>query len=152
MTQLLQILNFFKRRGQTLSAVLRPDPMVRVPIAISFGAMAGALSRYYLTLGFNEWFGTAFPFGTGFINGSGAFMMGFFATLAIERTLISPDLRLAIAVGFLGSYTTFSSYELDSEKLLTTETWDITSLYWIGSAILGVLCLEVGTYLARRWP
>ncbi|MDA0268910.1 MAG: CrcB family protein, partial [Cyanobacteria bacterium] len=84
--------------------------MVRVPIAISFGAMAGALSRYYLTLGFNEWFGTAFPFGTGFINGSGAFMMGFFATLAIERTLISPDLRLAIAVGFLGSYTTFSSY------------------------------------------
>ena len=125
---------------------------VRVPLAISLGAIAGALSRYYLTLYCNQWLGTSFPFGTFFVNISGAFIMGFFTTLAVERTTISPDLRLAIAVGFLGSYTTFSSYQLDADKLLIFRHWEITILYWIGSAILGVLSLELGTYLARRWP
>lgn len=125
---------------------------VRLPLAISFGAIAGALTRYYLTLSFNQWLGTVFPFSTFFINLSGALVMGFFTTLALERTVISPDLRLIIAVGFLGSYTTFSSYELDAERLLITGRWAITSLYWISSAILGVLCLELGSYLARRLP
>ncbi|NUN66991.1 fluoride efflux transporter CrcB (plasmid) [Pseudanabaena biceps] len=128
------------------------NPNLRAPLAISFGAIAGALSRYYLTLGFNQWLGMAFPFGTFFINLSGAFVMGFFSTLALERTVISPDLRLIIAVGFLGSYTTFSSYELDAEKLLTIANLEITSLYWLGSAMFGVLCLQLGSYLARRLP
>lgn len=133
----------------TLFAFLRLN---RLPLTISLGAVTGALTRYYLTLGFNEWLGMAFPVGTLFINLSGALVMGFFVTLAVERSLISPDLRLAIAVGFIGSYTTFSSYELDAEKLFKTETWSISLLYWIGSAIWGVLCLQLGTYLARRLP
>ena len=141
--------NWFR---QGIEVLWSSHPAVRAPLAISFGAIAGALSRYYLTLGFNQWLGTAFPFGTFFINLSGAFVMGFFVTMALERSVISPDLRLAIAVGFLGSYTTFSSYQLDAEKLLTTGSWEITSLYWMGSAVLGLLCLELGSYLARRLP
>jgi CrcB protein len=121
-------------------------------LAISLGAIAGALSRYYLTLGFSDWLGPAFPFGTLFINLSGALVMGFVATLALERALISPEFRLAITVGFLGSYTTFSSYQLDAEKLLTTSSWQITLLYWLGSAVWGIVCLELGAYLARRLP
>jgi CrcB protein len=153
MNTLQQMLNAVKQSGLALYAFLHPNrPMVRVPLAISLGAVGGALCRYYFTLGFNHSLGTAFPFGTFFINLSGAFVMGFFVTLALERTLISPDLRLAITVGFLGSYTTFSSYELDTKKLLTTGTSGIALLYWLGSAILGVLCLELGTYLARRLP
>ncbi|MBD2001281.1 fluoride efflux transporter CrcB [Leptolyngbya sp. FACHB-541] len=113
--------------------------------------IAGALNHYYLALGFNQWLGTAFPFGTFAINLSGSFLMGFFTHLAVERSLISPDLRLIIAVGFPGSYTTFSTYELDAEKLLTVGTWQML-LYWIGSALLGVLCLELGSFLARRLP
>lgn len=137
--------------AQGVQSLLRSgNANVRVPLAISFGAIAGALSRYYLTLGFNQWLGTAFPFGTFVINLSGALFMGFFTHLAVERSIIPPDLRLIIAVGFLGSYTTFSTYELDAEKLLMDEQWQITSLYWIGSALLGVLCLELGSYLARR--
>jgi CrcB protein len=121
-------------------------------LAISFGAIAGALSRYYLTRFFYQWLGTSFPFGTFVINLSGAFLMGFFTTLALERTIISPDLRLTIAVGFLGSYTTFSSYELEAKNLLMTGNWGLSSLYWFGSTILGVLFLEVGGYLARKFP
>jgi len=89
--------------GQAIRSILEAvSPTVRVPLAISLGAIAGALSRYYLSLGFNQWLGTAFPFGTFCINLSGAFIMGFFATLAIEGRIRSPELRLAIAVGFLG--------------------------------------------------
>lgn len=125
---------------------------IRGPIAISLGAIAGALSRYYLTLEVSQWLGTAFPLGTFLVNLSGAFAMGLFATLTLERTIILPELRLMIAVGFLGSFTTFSSYELESEQLLVTRSLTVTSLYWLGSAILGVICLELGTYLARRLP
>jgi CrcB protein len=146
-------MDWFNQKGKALYSVLQfSNPAVRVPLGISFGAVAGALSRYYLTLGFARWLGDAFPFGTFFINLSGAFVMGFFVTLAVERTVISPDIRLIIAVGFLGSYTTFSSYELEAEKLLMNENWEITLLYWIGSPILGWLCLEFGSYLARKLP
>jgi CrcB protein len=153
MNERQRALNWFNQGRKALRYFLQSDrPIVRIPLAISLGAIAGALSRYYLTLGFRQWLGTAFPFGTFFINLSGAFAMGFFITLALERTIISPDLRLTIAVGFLGSYTTFSSYQLDAEKLLTTGGWELTSLYWMGSAVLGVVCLELGSYLARRLP
>lgn len=127
-------------------------PQVRVPLAISLGSIAGALSRYYLTSNINQWLGTAFPFSTFLINLSGAFLMGFFTTMALERTIISPEVRLLVAVGFLGSYTTFSSYELDTKNLLITGQWGITLWYWIGSTILGVICLEIGSYLARKLP
>lgn len=125
---------------------------IRIPMGISLGAISGALSRYYLTTALSQQLGTAFPYSTLFVNLSGAFLMGLFVTLAIEKFILSPEIRLAIATGFLGSYTTFSSYELDAEKLFVSRSWGITSLYWIGSAILGVLCLELGTYLARRLP
>lgn len=145
-------MSWMAKSGQEIRSILRlSNANVRVPLAISFGAIAGALSRYSLTLGFNHWLGTAFPFGTFVINLSGAFLMGFFTHLAVERSLISPDLRLVIAVGFLGSYTTFSTYELDADKLLAVRHWEMP-LYWIGSALLGVLCLEFGSFLARRLP
>ena len=88
------------------------DPVIRSPIAISLGAIPGALCRYYISLYFSRWFGTDFPFGTFFINLTGAFLMGVFVTVTLERSLTSLDLRLLIAVGFLGSYTTFSTYAL----------------------------------------
>lgn len=128
------------------------NPGVRAPLAISFGAVPGALSRYYLNLLFTQWLGSNFPYGTFVINISGALIMGFFATLALERTPISPDLRLLIAVGFLGSYTTFSTYALDTDTLLRAERLGTALFYWAGSAILGVLSLEVGSFLARRLP
>ncbi|WP_414578558.1 fluoride efflux transporter CrcB [Anabaena sp. CCY 9402-a] len=95
------------------------QPSVRNPVAVSLGAIAGALSRYYFSLWFAQRFGTSFPYGTFFINISGCLAMGFFFTLALERVaIISPELRLLVAVGFLGAYTTFSTYALDTVNLL----------------------------------
>jgi fluoride exporter len=126
------------------------DPNLRAPIAISLGAIAGALSRYYLTLWFAQRFGTAFPYGTFFINLTGCLIMGFFVTFSLERVvIISPDVRLMITTGFLGAYTTFSTYGLESNNLLGERNFPAFSFYWAGSAILGLICVQLGVILAR---
>lgn len=126
------------------------DPTFRNPIAISFGAIAGALSRYYLTLWFTQRFGTAFPYGTFFINLTGCLAMGFLITIALERiATIPPEIRLMVTTGFLGAYTTFSTYGLESVNLLRNRNISTFSFYWAGSAILGVMSVQLGVILAR---
>ncbi|MCC5634719.1 fluoride efflux transporter CrcB [Nostoc sp. CHAB 5844] len=121
---------------------------IYVPLAISLGAVPGALSRYYLTILFGHWFGTAFPYGTFFINLTGAFLLGFFDTF-VSRLEIFPGLYLLVAVGFLGSYTTFSTYTLDTSNLLQTRNYKAALLYWSGTLVLGFLSLELGIILAN---
>jgi CrcB protein len=138
--------------SKTLGLVFPSDPLIRAPLAICLGAIPGALSRYYLTLLFARWFGTGFPYGTFIINITGALIMGFFVTLTLERTITSPDLRLLVAVGFLGSYTTFSSYALDTSVLLQSGNKGLTLFYWLGSPVLGLVGLEIGSLIARKMP
>ncbi|WP_431193343.1 fluoride efflux transporter CrcB [Trichocoleus desertorum] len=126
------------------------DPALRTPIAISLGAIAGALSRYYLTVWFTQRFGTSFPYGTFVINLTGCLGMGFFSTLALERIVaISSELRLLVATGFLGAYTTFSTYGLETVSLLRNQNLWYAGLYGVGSAVLGVISIQLGTVLAR---
>jgi CrcB protein len=134
------------------------DSEIRVPIAISFGAIAGALSRYYLTLWFVQRFGSGFPLGTFVINLTGCFGMGFLVTLfSASSATISPELKLLILTGFLGAYTTFSTYGLESyslfEKVVTNSrtlsSFIGLSTYWLGSAVLGVISIALGMAIAR---
>ncbi len=126
------------------------DPNFRVPIAISFGAVAGALSRYYITLWFANRFSTAFPYATFFINITGCFAMGFFITLVSERVMIIPlEVRLMVTTGFLGAYTTFSTYGLEANALWRDRSYSVASFYLAGSAILGVIAVQLGIILAR---
>jgi fluoride exporter len=126
------------------------DPAIRNPIAISLGAIAGALCRYYLTLWFAQRFGTAFPYGTFFINITGCFAMGFFATFVLDRVaVVSPEVRLLVATGFLGAYTTFSTYGLDTINLLRDKAYLAAGFYGAGSALLGTIALQLGVILAR---
>lgn len=126
------------------------DPNIRNPLAISGGAIAGALSRYYLTLWFRQHWGTAFPYGTFFINLTGCLGMGFFVTLTLERvTTIAPELRLLVTTGFLGAYTTFSTYGLETFTLLRDRQLSAAGFYWAGSAILGIISTQFGVSLAR---
>lgn len=126
------------------------DPNLRTPIAISLGAIPGALSRYYITKLTAQWFGTSFPYGTFLINLTGASIMGFFVTFTLDRSIASPDLRLLVAVGFLGSYTTFSTYALDTKSLLATGNCQLSLFYWAGSAVLGVVGVQFGSWLASK--
>jgi fluoride exporter len=125
-------------------------PAFHAPIIISLGAILGALSRYYLTLLCARWLGIAFPYGTFFINLTGAGVMGFFATLAAKQAFSAPELQWLVVVGFLGSYTTFSTYALDTSNLLKTKSYKRALFYWWGSPILGFFSIELGMFLARQ--
>lgn len=125
-------------------------PLIRNPIAVSLGAIAGSLSRYYIGLWLSQRLGSAFPYGTLFVNLTGSWAMGFFITLVLERSLsLPPEVRLLIAVGFLGSFTTFSSYELDTLALWRNQAGAIAFFYWAGSAVLGMVGLYLGVWMAR---
>jgi len=123
---------------------------VRGAIAISFGAIAGALSRYYLTLLFKSWLDSPFPYGTFFINLTGCVGIGFCSVVLGDRfPTLSPDLRLLLITGFLGSYTTFSTYGLESLSLfLQSRSWTALT-YWIGSILLAIPCVYGGMMLAK---
>jgi fluoride exporter len=125
------------------------DPHLRAPIAISLGAIAGALSRYYLTEWCTRQWGAAWPYGTFTINLSGCFLMGLVATLAADSALISPELRLLLTTGFLGAYTTFSTYGLDTVSLAQSQRWGPALGYWAGSAVLGAMAVVLGGQLGR---
>jgi fluoride exporter len=68
----------------------------------------------------------------------------------LQKAIASPDLRAFISIGFLGAYTTFSTYALETTVLLQSGHWWRALFYWGGSAVLGVISLELGSTLARR--
>jgi CrcB protein len=120
-----------------------------LPVWIALGAIPGALSRYYLTLTCAQRFDGDFPFGTLLINLSGAFGMGFLITVWQE---MSADqwLNGLTTVGFLGAYTTFSTYALDFSNLLKLGSYKQALLYGLGSPIGGFLAVEMGIALAQH--
>ncbi|BAZ45235.1 camphor resistance protein CrcB [Chondrocystis sp. NIES-4102] len=127
-----------------------PTLSIRNPIAVSLGAIAGALCRYYLNLWLPQIFGTGFPYATLLVNLTGSFTIGVISTLAIQQVgFITPEIILLLVVGFLGSYTTFSSYELDSLNLWRGSGWQIAFFYWFGSAVGGFFSLYLGILLAK---
>ncbi|PSP18884.1 MAG: fluoride efflux transporter CrcB [Cyanobacteria bacterium QS_8_64_29] len=126
------------------------DPAWRPPLAIALGAAAGALSRHYLTLWFAQRLGGSFPYGTAAVNLSGCLAMGLLVAAALVRTNdIAPELRLLVGTGFLGAYTTFSSYELESLALWRDRGAVIAGCYWLGSATLGAVGVRLGMLLGR---
>lgn len=121
---------------------------MRSILAISLGAIAGALSRYYVGIWLTSILGSTFPFATLLINLSGCFVMGFFVALTSRTTVtVQPDLRLLVTTGFLGSYTTFSSFQLDLSRLLENP---LVLLYGVGNVGLGLLLLRAGSALAKK--
>lgn len=118
-------------------------------LLISLGAVLGANARYWLGGWAAEKFGAAFPYGTLIINLTGSFVLGLFVTLITDRFLVDPNWRLLIAIGFLGSYTTFSTYTYESVNLMLSGQPGLGLLNLFGSSILGALAAIAGIVLAR---
>jgi fluoride exporter len=85
-------------------------------LAVAAGGAVGAVLRYYLTLSGLSRTVQPFPTATLVINITGSFIIGFFLTLVTERIPINPHIRLAVAVGFVGAYTTFSTFEYETAR------------------------------------
>lgn len=118
-------------------------------LVISIGAMLGANARYLISGWAAEKFGAAFPYGTLIINLTGSLILGLFITLVTDRFLISPNWRFLVVIGFLGSYTTFSSYTYESMSLIMGNQWLTGLLNLLGSSFLGGFAVLLGILLAR---
>jgi CrcB protein len=116
---------------------------------ISLGAVLGANLRYFFGLWAAQRWGAQFPIATMVINLSGSLVLGFFITLITGRFLVDPGWRLFFAVGFLGSYTTFSTYTYESIVLLMAGNWIAGLLNLLGGAVLGGLAAMLGIILGR---
>lgn len=142
----MQSLRFRLRRRIRL--LLRDEAMLRF-LLISLGAILGANARYWLGGWVNEKLGVAFPYGTLVVNLTGSFLLGLFLTLSTERFLIDPTWRWLIAIGFLGSYTTFSTYTYESLTLILSGQIRLGVLNLLSSTVLGALAALGGILLGR---
>lgn len=138
--------------GPILAAIaqrLGQDPGWRAPIAIALGAIPGALGRYYLARLASSW-GLNLPWATLAANVSGAVAMGYFAVWASQRLTLPPDVRLLIGTGFLGAYTTFSTYALETVTLWERGgRWGAIA-YGLGSLGTGIIGIVIGAAWARH--
>ena len=115
-----------------------------------FGTI-GTLARYGLQGLVQTRIGTTFPWGTLVINLTGCLLLGFIGQLTLNRMLISSDMRIAIAIGFFGGYTTFSSFAWETAKLLETGEWLHATTYVALSVFAGLLLSVAGMRLANRF-
>jgi fluoride exporter len=115
-----------------------------------FGA-AGTLARYGLQSLLQARTGLAFPYGTLLVNLTGCFFLGLIGQYTLTRMAISPEWRVAIAVGFFGGYTTFSSFGWESAKMMEDGEWARASAYVSASVIAGLLLTVAGIRLANKF-
>lgn len=118
-------------------------------IVISIGAILGANARYWVGGWAAERYGAVFPYGTLIINLSGSFILGLFMTLITERFLVNPNWRLLIGIGFLGSYTTFSTYTYESVSLLMNGQPWLGLINLIGESMFGATAVFLGFLVGR---
>lgn len=116
---------------------------------IGLGGLLGANARYILQQWAASRWGADFPYGTLLANVSGSFVLAFFMTMATGRLPVSPELRLFVSVGFLGGFTTFSSFSLETLRLMEQGGWWPASLNFLGNTILGLAAALLGIFLAR---
>lgn len=119
---------------------------------VAVGGMLGANARFILASWAGSAFGARFPFGTFVINLTGAFALGVVGALLAHRLVAWPDgVRLMIGVGFIGAYTTFSTFCFESHALFEDGAWMSGILNLVVSPILGLFAVHLGIVLVRKW-
>jgi CrcB protein len=118
-------------------------------LLIGIGGFLGANARYLVGGWIAERYGSAFPYGTLVINASGSFILGFFMVLISERVLGHPNWQLFFAIGFLGAYTTFSTFSFESLALIQERLYLQASANVVGSVVLGLIAVLAGMIVGR---
>ena len=123
---------------------------MRILLIALFGAV-GTLARYSLQGLVQIKMASTFPYGTLVINLTGCFFLGLVGQFTLNRIVVPPEWRVAIAVGFFGGYTTFSSFGWETAKMFEAGEWLRASTYVAASVVLGLLLSVVGIRLANRF-
>jgi CrcB protein len=120
-------------------------------INVALGGALGSLARYLVGIYAGRWLGTAFPWGTLFINVSGSFFIGVFAESFALRWDAGQATRVFLVVGICGGYTTFSTFSLEIVTLLNRGEILAASAYMAASVVLSVAALYAALHMMRFW-
>lgn len=122
--------------------------MTKIILLFCAGGL-GSLSRYLLSGVFQRAINISFPIGTYLVNIIGCFMFGLIWAYAQDRLYLSPEFRVIILTGFMGAFTTFSTFIFESAALLDSAQWPYFLLNVVGQIITGVILLKFGLTLGR---
>ncbi|RMD99295.1 MAG: fluoride efflux transporter CrcB [Calditrichaeota bacterium] len=116
---------------------------------VGLGGFLGAIGRYAFSGLFYKILGTSFPYGTLFVNVTGSFFLGFFMTLAEERFLVNPEVRSFFAIGFLGAFTTFSTFSYETMELFRESSSLAAVNNIVANLFMGLVAVFLGMNLAK---
>ncbi|MCF6190045.1 MAG: fluoride efflux transporter CrcB [Cocleimonas sp.] len=120
-------------------------------LVIMLGGSLGALMRFVVSSSITEKLGTSFPYGTLTVNVIGSFVMGFLAMFLVERMGLDPLLRLGIFVGFLGAFTTFSTFSMETLNLFEQGESLRALVNMFVSVAFSVLAVWLGVLLGKQF-
>ncbi|BDA84771.1 putative fluoride ion transporter CrcB [Aureimonas sp. SA4125] len=123
--------------------------MLKQILLVAAGGAAGSALRHLVVVGCTRLFGMSFPWGTMTVNIAGSFAMGVLIEVLARRFDMSMELRLLLATGFLGGFTTFSSFSLDAVSLFERGYALLALAYVLGSVLTGIAALVGGLFLIR---
>ena len=120
-------------------------------LSVAFGGAFGAVARYLINISpMHNWL-KPFPFPTFFINVTGCFLIGFLLVLFVDKFQLSENWRLAIIVGFLGAFTTFSTFELETWELVKENQFLTAFGYVLLSVLFGFIGVALGVWFAKKF-
>ncbi|MDX8382484.1 MAG: fluoride efflux transporter CrcB [Ghiorsea sp.] len=125
--------------------------MIKQMLAIAFGASCGAVCRWWVVLIMQRWFGSGYPWATLLVNAVGSLVLGFLVVYFLDRAHLSDTLRLLLTVGFLGSFTTFSTFSVETVRLLEQGPLVLGLLHTVGSVVLCIGMAWLGMVLAKMY-
>jgi CrcB protein len=121
-------------------------------LLVGIGGFLGANARFIVGTWVASAFGTRVPLGTFVVNVSGCFLIGVLGTVIVERLVARPEhVQYLLAIGFLGAYTTFSSFAWENHVLLLDGRWLTAALYMALSVFAGLVAVQLGVLVARIW-
>ena len=121
----------------------------RAYLWVALGGIVGANLRYFVSRIITRFTDAAFPLGTLLINVTGSLILGFFLVWTTERIFADPKWRLLVAVGFCGSYTTFSGYAFETMAYFEQGNWTLFASNILANNILCLAAILVGAMIAR---
>jgi fluoride exporter len=118
-------------------------------LAVALAGSMGSMLRFLVARTCGRLFGTGFPIGTFIINVTGSLFLGWFLTVIQDRIMVSDTVRVAVAVGFVGAYTTFSTFCFESSALMEDGSGIKAAINLFGSLLCGLIAVRLGIALGR---
>lgn len=123
---------------------------MKLYLFLALGGSLGAVARFAVINWVAQILGRAFPYGTLAVNVLGSALMGFLGVYLLQKFHVSPEYRVAILTGFLGAFTTMSTFSIDSLSLMEKNQWFLASLYIAVTVVACIAAARGGMILAER--